>query len=235
MQFSTQHKQLAILIDPHKGGNQLAELLPLLQAHPPHYVLVGGSMVSDTTTDVIEIIRQYVSSPILLFPGSAAQISPAADALMYLSLISGRNPEFLIGQHVQSALQVYQSNLPVIPVGYMLIESGGVTSVQYVSNTQPIPRTKNDIAVATALAGQYLGQKAIYLEGGSGAKMPVEPAMIAAVKQHISIPLIVGGGIRTPQAMLQAFQAGADVVVIGNVLEETPALYTELVQQLALL
>lgn len=235
MQFSTQHKQLAILIDPHKGGNQLAELLPLLQAHPPHYVLVGGSMVSDTTTSVIETIRKYVSSPILLFPGSAAQISPAADALMYLSLISGRNPEFLIGQHVQSALQVYQSNLPVIPVGYMLIESGGVTSVQYVSNTQPIPRTKNDIAVATALAGQYLGQQAIYLEGGSGAKMPVEPAMIAAVKQHVSIPLIVGGGIRTPQAMLQAFQAGADVVVIGNVLEENPALYTELVQQLALL
>ena len=235
MQFSTQHKQLAILIDPHKGGNQLAELLPLLQANPPHYVLVGGSMVSDTTTSVIETIRKYVSSPILLFPGSAAQISPAADALMYLSLISGRNPEFLIGQHVQSALQVYQSNLPVIPVGYMLIESGGVTSVQYVSNTQPIPRTKNDIAVATALAGQYLGQQAIYLEGGSGAKMPVEPAMIAAVKQHVSIPLIVGGGIRTPQAMLQAFQAGADVVVIGNVLEENPALYTELVQQLALL
>ena len=235
MQFSTQHKQLAILIDPHKGGNQLAELLPLLQANPPHYVLVGGSMVSDTTTSVIETIRKYVSSPILLFPGSAAQISPAADALMYLSLISGRNPEFLIGQHVQSALQVYQSNLPVIPVGYMLIESGGITSVQYVSNTQPIPRTKNDIAVATALAGQYLGQQAIYLEGGSGAKMPVEPAMIAAVKQHLSIPLIVGGGIRTPQAMLQAFQAGADVVVIGNVLEENPALYTELVQQLALL
>ena len=235
MQFSTQHKQLAILIDPHKGGNQLAELLPLLQANPPHYVLVGGSMVSDTTTSVIETIRKYVSSPILLFPGSAAQISPAADALMYLSLISGRNPEFLIGQHVQSALQVYQSNLPVIPVGYMLIESGGVTSVQYVSNTQPIPRTKNDIAVATALAGQYLGQQAIYLEGGSGAKMSVEPAMIAAVKQHVSIPLIVGGGIRTPQAMLQAFQAGADVVVIGNVLEENPALYTELVQQLALL
>ena len=233
--FSTDHKQLAILIDPHKGGNQLDQLLPLFQKNPPHYILVGGSMVSNTTTTVIETIRQYVSVPVLLFPGSAAQFSPAADALMYLSLISGRNPDFLISQHVQSAMQVYQYQMPVIPVGYMLVESGSLTSVQYISNTQPLPRTKNDIAVATALAGQYLGQKAIYLEGGSGALHAVPTDMIRAVKAHISIPLIVGGGIKTPDAMADAFKAGADVVVIGNVLEENPALYTELVQQLALL
>ncbi|MBQ2025842.1 MAG: geranylgeranylglyceryl/heptaprenylglyceryl phosphate synthase [Paludibacteraceae bacterium] len=235
MTFSTNHKQLAILIDPHKGGNQLSQLLPLLQKWPPHYILVGGSMVSDTTTTVIETIRQYVSVPVFLFPGSAAQFSPAADALMYLSLISGRNPDYLIGQHVQSAMQVYQTKMPVIPVGYMLVESGSLTSVQYVSCTQPIPRTKNDIAVATALAGQYLGQQAIYLEGGSGAQQPVPLSMITAVKQHLSIPLIVGGGIRTPQAMTDAFAAGADVVVIGNVLEENPSLYPQLVQSLALL
>lgn len=235
MYFSTNHKQLAILIDPHKGGNQLSQLLPLLQAQPPHFILVGGSMVSDTTTTVIETIRQYVSVPVLLFPGNASQLSPAADALLYLSLISGRNPEFLIGQHVQSALQIYHHQMPVIPVGYMLIESGSATSVQYVSNTQPIPRTKNDIAVATALAGQYLGQKAIYLEGGSGAQQAVPVSMISAVKSHLTIPLIVGGGIRTPQAMCDAFHAGADVVVIGNALEENPMLYPQLFQSLALL
>ncbi len=233
--FSTNHKQLAILIDPYKGINQMAKLLPLLQRQPPHYVLVGGSMVSDTTTAIIQTIRKYVSVPILLFPGNASQLSPAADAIMYLSLISGRNPEYLIGQHVQSAIQVYQQQIPVIPVGYMLIESGGPTSVQYISNTQPIPRSKNDIAIATALAGQYLGQKAIYLEGGSGALHAVPTDMIRAVKAHISIPLIVGGGIKTPDAMADAFNAGADVVVIGNVLEENPSLYTSLFERLALL
>lgn len=233
--FSTNHKQLAILIDPYKGINQMAKLLPLLQRQPPHYVLVGGSMVSDTTTEIIQTIRKYVSVPILLFPGNASQLSPAADAIMYLSLISGRNPEYLIGQHVQSAIQVYQQQIPVIPVGYMLIESGGPTSVQYISNTQPIPRSKNDIAIATALAGQYLGQKAIYLEGGSGALHAVPTDMIRAVKAHISIPLIVGGGIKTPDAMADAFNAGADVVVIGNVLEENPSLYTSLFERLALL
>lgn len=213
----------------------MAKLLPLLQRQPPHYVLVGGSMVSDTTTAIIQTIRKYVSVPILLFPGNASQLSPAADAIMYLSLISGRNPEYLIGQHVQSAIQVYQQQIPVIPVGYMLIESGGPTSVQYISNTQPIPRSKNDIAIATALAGQYLGQKAIYLEGGSGALHAVPTDMIRAVKAHISIPLIVGGGIKTPDAMADAFNAGADVVVIGNVLEENPSLYTSLFERLALL
>ena len=233
--FSTNHKQLAILIDPYKGINQMAKLLPLLQRQPPHYVLVGGSMVSDTTTAIIQTIRKYVSVPILLFPGNASQLSPAADAIMYLSLISGRNPEYLIGQHVQSAIQLYQQQIPVIPVGYMLIESGGPTSVQYISNTQPIPRSKNDIAIATALAGQYLGQKAIYLEGGSGALHAVPTDMIRAVKAHISIPLIVGGGIKTPDAMADAFNAGADVVVIGNVLEENPSLYTSLFERLALL
>ena len=233
--FSANHKQLAILIDPHKASNQMANLLPLLKRQPPHYILVGGSMVTDTTTSVIETIKQHVSVPVLLFPGSAAQFSPAADALMYLSLISGRNPDYLIGQHVQSSLQVYKHNMPVIPVGYMLVESGSLTSVQYISNTQPVPRTKNDIAVATALAGQYLGQKAIYLEGGSGAQLPVPLSMITAVKAHLSIPLIVGGGIKTPDAMADAFNAGADVVVIGNVLEENPALYTQLFERLALL
>lgn len=213
----------------------MAKLLPLLQRQPPHYVLVGGSMVSDTTTAIIQTIRKYVSVPILLFPGNASQLSPAADAIMYLSLISGRNPEYLIGQHVQSAIQVYQQQIPVIPVGYMLIESGGPTSVQYISNTQPIPRSKNDIAIATALAGQYLGQKAIYLEGGSGALHAVPTDMIRSVKAHISIPLIVGGGIKTPDAMADAFNAGADVVVIGNVLEENPSLYTSLFERLALL
>lgn len=234
--FCANHKQLAILIDPGKYGvDHLVILLQLMQQNPPHYVLVGGSTLSSSMEQTIELIRQYVDVPIILFPGNAAQFTPKADALMYLSLLSGRNADYLIGQHVLSSMTIKKSGITVIPVGYMLVESGRMTSVEYISNTKPIPSSKPEIAVCTAVAGELLGMRAIYLEAGSGADRPVPTDMIAAVKKHLSIPLIVGGGIKTPDAMADAFRAGADVVVIGNVLEENPALYTELFERLALL
>ena len=234
--FSNNKKQLAILIDPGKYGvNRLVTLLQLMQQNPPHYVLVGGSITSASMDETIELIRQYLSVPIILFPGNASQFTPKADALMYLSLISGRNSDYLIGQHVLSSISIKKSGLKVVPVGYMLIESGRMTSVEYISNTKPIPSNKTDIAVCTAVAGELLGMRSIYLEGGSGADRPVPAEMIKAVKQNISIPLIVGGGIRTVDALKNAYASGADVVVVGNVLEEKPELYPELFEALTLL
>ena len=234
--FSSKEKQLAILIDPGKYGvDRLVTLLQLMQQNPPHYILVGGSITSASMDKTIELIRQYLSVPVILFPGNALQFTPKADALMYLSLISGRNSDYLIGQHVLSSIPIKKSGLKVVPVGYMLVESGRMTSVEYISNTKPIPSNKTDIAVCTAVAGELLGMRSIYLEAGSGADRPVPGEMIAAVKENISIPLIVGGGIRTVEAMKNAYAQGADVVVIGNILEEQPELYTELFKALTLL
>ena len=234
--FSNKEKQLAILIDPGKYGvDCLIDLLQKMQQIPPHYRLVGGSTTSASIDETINLIRQYLDIPIILFPGNASQFTPKADALMYLSLISGRNPDYLIGQHVLSSISIKKSALKVIPVGYMLIESGRMTSVEYISNTKPIPSNKVEIAVCTAVAGELLGMQSIYLEAGSGADRPVPAEMISAVKKNISVPLIVGGGIRTVEALKNAYASGADVVVIGNVLEEKPELYPELFETLALL
>ena len=234
--FSSNEKQLAILIDPGKYGvDCLVNLLQIMQQKPPHYILVGGSTTSSSMDETINLIRQYLDVPVILFPGNASQFTPKADALMYLSLISGRNSDYLIGQHVLSSISIKKSGLKVVPVGYMLIESGRMTSVEYISNTKPIPSNKAEIAVCTAVAGELLGMQSIYLEAGSGADHPVPAEMIAAVKKNISIPLIVGGGIRTVEALKNAYASGADVVVVGNVLEEKPELYTELFETLTLL
>jgi putative glycerol-1-phosphate prenyltransferase len=234
--FSSNEKQLAILIDPGKYGvDCLVNLLQIMQQKPPHYILVGGSTTSSSMDETINLIRQYLDVPVILFPGNASQFTPKADALMYLSLISGRNPDYLIGQHVLSSISIKKSGLKVIPVGYMLIESGRMTSVEYISNTKPIPSNKAEIAVCTAVAAELLGMQSIYLEAGSGADRPVPAEMIAAVKKNISIPLIVGGGIRTVEALKNAYAFGADVVVVGNVLEEKPELYHELFETLTLL
>ena len=234
--FSSNEKQLAILIDPGKYGvDCLVNLLQIMQQKPPHYILVGGSTTSSSMDETINLIRQYLDVPVILFPGNASQFTPKADALMYLSLISGRNPDYLIGQHVLSSISIKKSGLKVVPVGYMLIESGRMTSVEYISNTKPIPSNKSEIAVCTAVAGELLGMQSIYLEAGSGADRPVPAEMIKAVKKNISIPLIVGGGIRTVEALKNAYASGADVVVVGNILEEKPELYHELFDTLALL
>ncbi len=234
--FSLNKKQLAILIDPDSyGSDKFAHLLSLLSKYTPDYIFVGGSITSASTEKAIESIKKEVNIPVIIFPGNASQFSPKADALLYLSLISGRNPDYLISQHVNSASYVKRSGISVIPVGYILIESGTMTSVEYISNTKPIPRNKTSIAVATAIAGEFLGQKAIYLEAGSGAQLRVPDKMINSVKQSINIPLIVGGGIRSAEEMKKVFQAGADLVVIGNALEDNTDLLSELIQTLVLL
>ncbi len=214
-------KMLAVLIDPDKYiGKKLVKCVAEIEKVQPDFIFVGGSLTFESISQTIELIKKETKIPVVLFPGNVNQFSENADALLLLSLISGRNPEYLIGQHVIAAPAIYRSNIETISVGYILIEGGSKTSVEYISNTTPIPAGKDEIAVATALAGEMLGNKSIYLEGGSGATNHVSSSMIKAVKKHISIPLIVGGGIRTEKDLSEVLTAGADIVVIGNALEK---------------
>lgn len=225
---STGKKLFAVLVDPDKCvGEALLNFIELAQKAKPDFIFIGGSLTTESTDKAIESIKQNCNIPVVLFPGSASQFSPKADAMLYLSLISGRNPDFLIGQHVVSAPFIKKSGIETISTGYMLIESGSTTSVEYMSNTRAIPRDKNGITVATAIAGELLGNKLIYLEAGSGAKLPVPQEMIEAVKKHISIPIIVGGGLRTKGDIQSAIKAGADIIVVGNILEKEPELMVE--------
>lgn len=219
-------KQLAVLIDPDKAtSEQLSHLCELFRCDAPEILLVGGSLVSSSVDRVVEQLRQLTSVPIVLFPGNAAQLSPLADAVLLLSLISGRNPEYLIGQHVSAAPIIRQMKLETIATGYMLIDGGVRTSVEYVSNTQPIPSAKTDIAAATAMAGQMLGMRMLYLEAGSGAATPVSQQMIQSVRRSVDIPIVVGGGLRSATDVVNALTAGADMVVVGTALETCPDQY----------
>ncbi|MFM7431665.1 MAG: geranylgeranylglyceryl/heptaprenylglyceryl phosphate synthase, partial [Flammeovirgaceae bacterium] len=164
----------------------------------------------------------------VIFPGSSLQIDPAADALLFLSLISGRNPDLLIGQHVIAAPILKNNKLEVMPTGYILINSGKITSVAYISNTTPIPEDKYSLAACTALAGEMLGLRLIYLDAGSGAENEISPKMISTVRKAVNVPLIVGGGINTSRKAIAALEAGADLIVIGNALEKDPNLLTEI-------
>jgi putative glycerol-1-phosphate prenyltransferase len=226
--IARQKKLFAVLIDPDKcSGDSLVHFVALAKKSQPDFIFIGGSLTTESTDKAIEAIKSSCDIPVILFPGSASQFSPKADAMLYLSLISGRNPDFLIGQHVVSAPFIRKSAIETISTGYMLIESGSTTSVEYMSNTRAIPREKSSIAVATAIAGELLGNKLIYLEAGSGAKLPVPQEMIRAVKANISIPLIVGGGLRSKEDIQNAIQAGADIIVVGNMLEKEPELMME--------
>ena len=224
------HKGLAVLVDPDKIGENTQVLLGQMEQCPPSMVLLGGSTSVSVPDSLVDRLHAMVSCPVVLFPGNASQFSPKADALFFLSLISGRNPEWLIGQQVKAAQVVKASGIEVVPVGYMLVESGGCTAVQRVSQTQPIARDAVDIAVSTALAGELLGMQAIYLEAGSGARLSVPTVMVRAVKQALDIPLIVGGGLRSRKEVEQVWEAGADLVVVGNALETNPQLYRELLR-----
>lgn len=223
-------KKMAVLFDPDKMRlekmNQTLELAAELNID---YFFIGGSLIVNNMLDeVLASIRQRCSIPLVLFPGSSFQLSYKADALLFLSLISGRNPELLIGQHVIAAPFLKMSPLEIISTGYLLIDGGVQTSVQYMSNTYPIPAQKADIAVCTALAGEMLGLKLMYLDAGSGAKNPISSAMIEAVHNAVSVPVIVGGGIRTPEKVAENYRAGADVVVVGTALESDPSLMREM-------
>lgn len=224
------HKAFAVLIDPDKlDETGLLTTINLAIEAKVDYIFVGGSLVvTDTLDKVVTTIKAKSSIPVVLFPGSPDQITPKADALLYLSLISGRNPELLIGQHVISAPFVRQSGLEIIPVGYMLVDGGTPTTVSYISNTNPIPANKNDIASCTAMAGEMLGLKLIYMDAGSGAQRAIPTSMISQVAKYIQIPLIVGGGITTAEKAKENCLAGADIIVVGNAIEKDPALISEI-------
>ena len=225
-QKKNKQKAFAVLIDPDK--TDLASLPPLIalaQTSGVDYFFVGGSlMIAPHLEVLVQTIRKSCDIPVVLFPGSPAQITPAANALLYLSLISGRNPELLIGQHVISAPLVKRSGLEIIPTGYVLIDGGAPTTVSYISHSSPIPSNKNALAVCTAMAGEMLGLKLIYMDAGSGADNPVPVSMINAVAGNIEIPLIVGGGINDPEKAYQACCAGADLIVVGTAIEKDPEL-----------
>lgn len=220
-----------LLLDPDKlGHNPYREILvKQLSHHSFDLVLVGGSLLHDGGFDErMNWLREQVKCPLVLFPGSPVQIHPSVDAVLFLSLVSGRNAEYLIGQHVVAAARIRELNLETIATGYMLIDGGKPTTASYMSNSAPIPHDKPGIASATAMASEMLGMACIYLDAGSGALRPVSMEMIQAVRSSVKLPIIVGGGIKSSTQMQQAFDAGADWVVIGSWLEESPELIANL-------
>ena len=223
-----QKKSFAVLIDPDKTESRDLENLILLGKNAKvDYWFVGGSLVvSNHLEQLVADLKTKSDIPVILFPGSPSQVTPKADALLYLSLISGRNPELLIGQHVLSAPAVKQSGLEILSTGYMVIDGGAPTTVSYISNAAPIPANKNEIALCTALAGEMLGMKLIYMDAGSGAQKPIPAEMIHTVASQITVPLIVGGGITTPDKAAENCRAGANLIVGGNAIEKDPGLIT---------
>jgi len=225
-------KLLAILLDPDKfpyltKGTAVTidsvfakAYLAKIPSETTHLFVGGSTDAYGKTEEVVQTLKQLTDLPILLFPGDYTQVTPKAHGILFLSLLSGRNPEYLIEQQVKAALPLHESKLEIIPTGYILIDGGTETAVQRVSETNPMPQTNIPAIVSTALAGEYLGKKIIYLEAGSGAKKVVHPDIIKAVKKLLSIPLIVGGGIKSAEQMQAAYEAGADLVVIGTAFEE---------------
>lgn len=230
MELSISDRKLAVLVDPDKWSSvdQMGDLVSALSKSAVDLVFVGGSLITnDLFERTIEFLKQNLQIPVIIFPGNGVQVSSKADGILLLSLISGRNPEFLIGQHVVAAPKLARAGIEIIPTGYMLIDGGNVTAAAYMSNTQPIPREKNGIAACTALAGEQLGMKAIYLDGGSGANNSVSKEMIHAVESSINIPLLVGGGIGSIHEAREKWEAGANVVVIGTAIEKDLTLLNE--------
>jgi phosphoglycerol geranylgeranyltransferase len=225
-------KSLAVLLDPDKLEENNFELfLDACVNAQVDYFFVGGSLLTKhIMAETIAIIKKRTNIPVIIFPGNSLHIEPTADAILLLSLISGRNPEYLIGQHVISAPLLRQSKLEILSTGYLLIDSGKPTTVSYISNTTPIPHDKADIAVCTAMAGEMLGMKLIYLDGGSGAINPISATMIRKVKENIHLPLIVGGGINSIEKASDALEAGADIIVIGNAFEKDPNLLPQIAE-----
>ncbi|MGQ1890795.1 geranylgeranylglyceryl/heptaprenylglyceryl phosphate synthase [Thermophagus sp. OGC60D27] len=222
-------KMLALLIDPDKcRGEKLIQQTQLINLYRPHLILVGGSLIRHSADETVKYLKNNTDIPVVLYPGHPIQLSYSADALLFLTMISGRNPELLIGAHVISAPIIKEKGLEAIPTGYLLIDGGIPTSVEYISQTRPIPSEKSDIAASTALAGEMLGLQLIYLDAGSGALNPVPPDMINKVKSTIQIPLMIGGGINNEEKLKTALSSGADIVVVGNVLETDPYLLQSL-------
>lgn len=224
--------KLAVLIDPdHEDTESFDQLLPFLAEKMADIILVGGSSSAKDNIDrVVGRIKQVTDIPVLLFPGNRYQLTKKADALLLPSLISGRNPEYLIGKHVEAASIIYNSGIPVFSMGYIMVDGGHNSTAAYITQTKPIPAHQYQLAAQTALAGQLLGMKCIYLESGSGASFAADARLIRSVRDILNIPLIVGGGIKEAKEAIAAVDAGADMVVIGTILEEYPeyleSLYT---------
>ena len=231
---STQNgnKLLAVLIDPDKViFRNLSSIANKINQSMANYIFVGGSTVkAGDCENVVSELKKHTDLPVVLFPGDVSQITPKADGILFLSLISGRNPDYLIGKHVKSISELRSSNLEVIPTGYILIENGKKTSVQKVSGTQPLSRKNIEEIVDTAKAGELLGMKLIYLEAGSGALNPVNSEIINRVKSQVNIPIIVGGGIRKKEQLENAYNSGADLVVIGTAFEEDESFLINLIK-----
>lgn len=225
-------KAFAVLLDPDKVElSSFPFMLAESMRYGVDFFFVGGSLITRyASNEIIAAIRCHTDIPAILFPGNSLHIEPSADAILLLSLISGRNPELLIGQHVIAAPLLKKSNLEILPTGYMLIESGRATTVSYISNTTPIPHDKPSVAACTAMAGELLGLQIMYLDAGSGAQKSVSPEMITAVRKAVETPIIVGGGINTVQKAQVALEAGADVIVVGNGIEQNPDLLPEIAQ-----
>ena len=223
-------KSFAVLVDPDKVNDEdMDQLISLACEAKTDFFLVGGSLVvSNYLDECVQLIKKRCHIPVILFPGSPSQVSKYADALLYLSLISGRNPELLIGQHVVSAPAVRKSGLEIMPTGYMVIDGGAPTTVSYISNAAPLPSDKSEIAMCTAMAGEMLGMKLIYMDAGSGARRAISETMIEKVAGCIEVPLIVGGGITTPEKAYLNCKAGADVIVVGNEIEKDASLIKEM-------
>ena len=228
-------KAFAVLLDPDKLDSEtLSDRIASLNSAEVDFIFVGGSLISTENMDmVLGELREKTSVPKIIFPGNGLHINDKADGILLLSLISGRNPEFLIGQHVISAPMLKRSGLEKIPTGYILVDGGKPTTVSYISNTFPIPNNKPDVAAATAMAGEMLGLKVIYLDAGSGAQNPVNESIISAVKKHVDVPVIVGGGLNTIAKASNALAAGADMIVVGNAIESNPDFLLEISQLIA--
>lgn len=221
--INSQFGQIAILIDPEKVKNikSLITLVNKINLAAADFIFIGGSTVSrDEFTKAIEIVKAHTQIPIVIFPGSNIQLSNKANALLYLSLVSGRNPDYLIGQHIESAEDVLNLRIEVLPTAYILVDGERPSSVAYVSQTSPIPRSQTNIAVKTALAATLQGKKIVFLDAGSGAKKSVPFEMINALKQKVACPIIVGGGIKDIQTIEKYKDLKVNVIVIGNKIEE---------------
>ena len=221
-------KSIALLLDPDKAkGKSLQYILKTANETNTDYIFAGGSLTFNSIDNLISDIRKLSSIPVILFPGNLLQLTLNADMILLLSLISGRNSELLIGNHVIAAPYLKNAREKLVPVGYILIGCGNKTSVEYISQTEAIPSDKPEIAVATAMAGEMLGMKMIYLEAGSGASNPVPLSLIKAVRQNISVPLALGGGIKNKQEIEEIFNDGADLIILGNGCEKNPELLSE--------
>lgn len=222
------NKSIALLLDPDKAGSEaLSSALKNAKTGKADYIMTGGSLTFSSIDSLIDSVKKDCDIPVVLFPGNLLQLSRKADSILLLSLISGRNPELLIGNHVIAAPYLSEVKEKLVATGYILVSCGTKTSVEYISQTEAIPADKPEIVVATAMAGEMLGLKMIYLEAGSGATRHVPEEIIRLVRKNVSVPVAVGGGIKTASQVRDVFNAGADLIILGNGCEENPSLLIE--------